>query len=53
MRCVCWLYITDFGEIVDELGDGGGVLLDPGHLGPVLDQNLPTMDTSNVSVTYT
>lgn len=35
------LLLTDLGELLEELGDCGGVLLDPGHLAPLLDQDLP------------
>jgi hypothetical protein len=34
------LLLTDLGQILEELGDGGRVLLDPRHLAPLLDQNL-------------
>ena len=34
------LLLTDLGQFLEELGDGGRVLLDPGHLAPLLDQNL-------------
>jgi len=39
---LCWptTVLTDLGQLLEELGDCGGVLLDPGHLAPLLDQDL-------------
>lgn len=46
-----WMFVllTNVGKIFDELGDGGRVLLDPGHL-PLLDQNLQICKKSSTYI---